>query len=123
MKILRVVFLTAICLSVTAAIAGDPSSVDVTFIVVRDYNGKPVRNASVVLHKVDKKGHQEKGGQQIKTNEDGHASYPALPIGKVRVQVIAPYLQTFGEDFDITKDTKEITIKLKRPQDQYTIYK
>lgn len=93
------------------------------FTVIRDYNGKPVRNASVILHSVDKGGKQNKGGAQLKTDADGKANYPGLPYGKVRVQVIAPGLQTFGEDYDIKDKTMDIEIKMKRPTDQYTIYK
>lgn len=104
------------------AMADDEGSV-VTFVVLKEANGKPIRNASVILHKVDKKGKQEKAYQQIKTDPNGKAVYPGVPWGKIRVQVIATGFQTFGEDFDIKKDTDEIVIKLKRPQDQVTIYK
>ena len=38
------------------------------FVVIRDYNGKPIRNASVVMHPVEKNGKQSKGGLQIKTD-------------------------------------------------------
>ena len=31
------------------------------FIVIRDYSGKPIRNASVVMHPVEKNGKQSKG--------------------------------------------------------------
>jgi len=41
---------------------------------------------------------------------------------KLRVQVLAPGFQTFGEDYDINQPTMEITIKLKRPEGQYSIY-
>ena len=41
------------------------------FVVVRDYNGKPVRNAAVVLHPVTKKGNQARGGLELKTDNDG----------------------------------------------------
>jgi hypothetical protein len=38
------------------------------------------------------------------------------------VQVLAPGFQTFGEDYEIAEASKEITVKLKRPQKQYSIY-
>jgi len=41
------------------------------FVVIRDYSGKPIRNASVVMHPVEKNGKQSKGGLQIKTDPDG----------------------------------------------------
>jgi|SRR5579871_4966835 hypothetical protein len=91
-------------------------------VVVRDYNGKPVHNAGVVLHSVSEKGKQEKGGLELKTDVDGKASYEGVPYGKLRVQVLAHGFQTFGDDYDINQPTVEITIKLKRPVGMYSIY-
>lgn len=91
-------------------------------VVVKDYNGQPVRNAGVVLHEVSDKGKQEKGGLELKTDADGKASYEGIPYGKLRVQVLAHGFQTFGEDYDINQPTVEITIKLKRPTGMYSIY-
>ena len=93
-----------------------------SFIVVRDYNGKPVKNASVIMHPVNKKGKQERSGFQLKTNTEGKTSYNGVPYGALRVQVLAPGFQTYGEDFDVNKPEMEITIKLKRPQGQYSVY-
>jgi hypothetical protein len=93
-----------------------------SFVVVRDYNGKPVRNAGVVMHSVGKHDKQDRGGLELKTDADGKASFDGVPYGKLRVQVLAPGFQTFGEDYDINQPTMEITIKLKRPEGQYSIY-
>ena len=101
--------------------AQDDSAV-LNFVVLRDYNGKPVRNASVVMHPVQKNGKQAKGGLQIKTDADGKASFDGAPYGKLRVQVLAQGFQTFGADYDIDKPTVEITVKMKRPAGQYSIY-
>src|SRR3954463_8186152 len=95
----------------------------VNFVVVKDFNGKPVRNASVVLHPVDKNGKQKQEGLQLKTNAEGRTQHPAIPFGKMRVQVIATGLQTFGEDYDINQNDMTIEIRLKRPQEQHSIYK
>ncbi len=102
-------------------LAQDDSAV-LNFVVLRDYNGKPVRNASVVMHPVQKNGKQAKGGLQIKTDADGKASFDGAPYGKLRIQVLAPGFQTFGADYDIDKPTVEITVKMKRPAGQYSIY-
>jgi len=107
--------------SAVAAAADDASIVK--FVVLKEYNGKPVRNASIVLHPVDKNGKQKRSGQQLKTDNEGKTEYPGIPYGKVRVQVIAPNLQTFGADYEINQPDMEIVIKLKRPQEQHTIYK
>ena len=91
--------------------------------VLKAENGKPVANAAVVLHPVDKKGRQMRGGVELKTNPDGECSYTGLPYGKLRVQVLAHGLQTYGEDYEIDQPEKAITIKLNPPQGQVTIYK
>ena len=92
------------------------------FLVIKDANGKPVRNAGVVMHGVGKHDKQDRGGIELKTDADGKASFEGVPYGKLRVQVLAPGYQTFGEDFEINQPTMEITIKLKRPEGQYSIY-
>ena len=92
------------------------------FLVVRDYNGKAIRNASVVMHPVKKDGKQSRGGLQLKTDPEGKASFEGVPYGKLRVQVLANGFQTFGDDYDIDQPVEEITVKMKRPQQQYSIY-
>ena len=92
------------------------------FSVVKDDNGKPVRNAAVIMHSVDAKGKQGRGDMELKTSPEGKADFDGIPYGKLRVQIIASGFQTFGEDYDVTKSKTEITIKLKRPQGQYSIY-
>jgi hypothetical protein len=111
----------ALLLAAGAAFAQDDSAL-LNFVVLRDYNGKPLRNASVVMHPVRKDGKQGKGGLQIKTDAEGKASFDGAPYGKLRVQVLAPGFQTFGADYDIDKPTMEITVKMKRPAGQYSIY-
>ena len=92
------------------------------FSVVKDENGKPVRNAAVIMHAVSDKGKQGRGGIELKTNPEGKADFDGIPYGMLRVQVLASGFQTYGEDFDVEKSKIEITIKLKRPQGQYSIY-
>jgi hypothetical protein len=95
---------------------------NVHFTVVKDDNNKPVRNASVILHPVDKGGSQSKGGFQIKTDNEGKVTYEGLPYGRLRVQVLAPQMKTFGDDYEIDKPEMEIEIRLKRPTDQFSAY-
>lgn len=92
------------------------------FLVVKDENGKPVRNAAVIMHPVDPRGKQERGGMELKTNAEGKADSDGIPYGKLRVQVLATGFQTYGEDFDVDKPKMELTIKLKRPQGQFSVY-
>jgi Carboxypeptidase regulatory-like domain len=114
---------TASLILAVAVLAQYDDAALLNFLVIRDYNGKPIRNASVVMHPVEKNGKQSRGGLQIKTDPDGKAKFDGVPYGRLRVQVLAEGFQTFGEDYDINKPTLDITIKMKRPTEQYSIYK
>jgi hypothetical protein len=94
----------------------------VRFVVVRDSDGKPVKYAQVVVHSVNRKGKASKEEMELKTDADGHASMDGIPYGSVEVQVLAKGFQTFGEDYEVNKPQVEITVKLKRPAGQYSIY-
>jgi hypothetical protein len=94
----------------------------VRFVVVRDSDGKPLRNAEVVLHPVNRRGKQASGEIELKTDADGKASIDGIPFGVLRVQVLAPRFQTFGEDYEINKPVLEITVKMKHPNGQYSTY-
>jgi hypothetical protein len=116
------VFVALIALTMAAGLA-EHKSATLQFVVVKDENGKPVRNAEIVLHAVDKHGKQHSDGLELKTHEDGKAQIGGISYGKIRVQVIAHGLRTFGEDYDINQPSHEITIKMQKPQEQLTIYK
>lgn len=110
-----------------ALFAGDKKSDEgpqssVNFVVLKDESGKPVRNAAVVLHPITEHGKQGKGGFELKTDADGKTHFDGIPYGTLRIQVIAHGFQTFGDDFAINQPEQEITIRLKRPQGQYSIY-
>jgi hypothetical protein len=109
-------------IGLSAAQDDDVPMSDLRFVVVRDYNGKPVRNAAVVLHPVNRKGKQSRGGLELKTDGEGRTNIDGIPYGPLRVQVLAQGFQTFGEDYKIDKAEMEITVKLKRPGGQYSIY-
>jgi hypothetical protein len=101
--------------------ASEPTAA-LSFVVIKDDSGKPVRNAAVVLHPVNAHGKQGRGGFELKTDNDGKTHFEGVPYGKLRVQVLAPGFQTFGEDYDIAEAERDITVRLKRPQKQYSIY-
>jgi hypothetical protein len=126
MKKTSVVLIAAMLLAVAGAALGQDDDYDrvaaLSFVVLKDYNGKPVRNASVVLHPVNKKGKQEKGGLELKADADGKCYFDGIPYGKLRVQVLATGFQTFGQDYDINQPKLTITVKMQRPQGQYSIY-
>lgn len=100
----------------------DQKSATLQFIVVKESNGKPVKNAEVILHPVEK-GKQKAEGLELKTHEDGKAEANGIPYGQMRIQVIAPGFRTYGQDFEVDQANLEITIKLQKPTDQFSIYK
>ena len=95
----------------------------INLIVLRESNGKPVKNAEVVLHLVDEHGRQKQEGLELKTHDDGKAGTSGIAYGKIRVQVIAHGFRTFGQDYDVNQPNLDITIKLEKPTDQVSIYK
>ncbi|HET8890429.1 MAG TPA: carboxypeptidase-like regulatory domain-containing protein [Candidatus Angelobacter sp.] len=122
------VFVCGMLLSVAAFAGKKPAApaektASVNLIVVRDANGKPVKNAEVVLHLIDNHGKQRQEGMELKTHEDGKAEATGIPYGKVRIQVIAPGFRTYGQDYSIDQPTVEITIKMQKPAEQFSIYK
>ena len=125
MKITRLTLasLVILCFAV-AAYAGKKTepTASVNLTIVRDANGKPVKNAEVVLHMVQK-GKEKQEGLELKTHEDGKAEASGLPYGTWRIQVIAPGFRTYGQDFELNQPTHEFTIKLQKPTDQVSIYK
>jgi hypothetical protein len=110
---------------VAAAVGRKPQAptASLDFVIIKDSDGKPVRNAEIVLHPVDNRGHQKDEGLELKTHQDGKAAVTGIPYGKFRIQVIAPGFRTYGEDYDINQPNHEITIKLQKPAEQYSIYK
>jgi hypothetical protein len=84
-----------------------------------------VANASVYLRFKEKGAilyllhRKHKVELDLKTDNEGHASFPILPRGKVLVQVVAPGWQTFGEYFELTEATQTVKIHLHRPKTRW----
>lgn len=96
-----------------------PPTAKVEVSVLRDSDGKPIENAAVIFHTVS-----EKGNMELKSNEDGKATIDVLPVGDtIRLQIIAKGYQTYGQDYKIDKDQMAIAVRMKRPGEQYSIYK
>ena len=96
-----------------------PPTARIEVSIVRDSDAKPLENAAVIFH-LD----GDKGNMELKTNEDGKTMIDVLPLNStMRLQVIAKGYQTYGEDFEIDKPELSIDIRMKRPGEQYSIYK
>jgi hypothetical protein len=98
-----------------------PPTSKIEITVVRDSDSKPIENAAVIFHTVDLEG--DKGNMELKTNEDGKSLIDILPIGStMRLQIIAKGFQTYGQDYKIEQSEMAVTVKMKRPARQYSIY-
>jgi len=96
-------------------------------IVVKNQSGKPVERASVVVrfiqgHSIIKLGKAVKTTFELRTSQDGEASIPSIPQGKILVQIIAKGYQTFGNTFEVTDPEKTLDITLNPPQQQYSAH-
>jgi hypothetical protein len=84
-------------------------------IRVTNADDRPVGNASVYVRFNEPGGflHKDKLAElSFKTNEDGSVKVPAVPQGKILIQVIAKGLHTYGKWYDIEKNQDTIAIKL-----------
>ncbi len=96
-------------------------------IEVRNYNGKPVERASVVVRFVEGRSAAKLGKKvitqwELRTNQEGVVKVPPIPQGKILVQVIAKGYQTFGQTFEVAEEEKTIEVKLNPPQPQYSAH-
>jgi hypothetical protein len=122
--------LTAVALSASAQgtdkrgrkYKSPPATARVEVTVLRDVDAKPIENAAIVFHPM--LNGKDEGNMELKSNEDGKAVIDVLPIGDtVRVQIIAKGFQTYGQDYKIDKDQIVLEVRMKRPGEQYSIYK
>ena len=122
----RTLFLAAF-LATALPVLADPPMTKIRVEVRKAANDKPVERASVIVRFVEgrsaiKLGKKIMTSYQMRTNQDGVAAMPAIPQGKIQIQVIAKGLQTFGQIFDIAEEEKTVEIKLNDPQPQYSVH-
>jgi len=90
--------------------------------VEKGYNSKPLMNAAVIFHAVDKYGKND-GNLEVKTDPDGRAVIDVIEIGThVTVQVIASGFATAASEMDVDSENKELLIKMQRPRAQVSTY-
>jgi hypothetical protein len=108
-------------------VLADPPMTKIRVEVRKATNDKPVDRASVVVKFVEgrsvvKLGKKIMTSYQMRTNQDGVASMPAIPQGKIQIQVIAKGFQTYGQIIDIGEEEKTVEVKLNDPQPQYSVH-
>ncbi len=95
-------------------------------VQVNGPDGTPVRFAPIVVQQVSNwEGKRVKHPLhlELKTSLKGKIDLQQLPPGSVLIQVIAPHYDTFGKIYPLNKPAVAITIQLRPPQKQYSIYK
>ena len=118
----------AFCLStllLLALVAHADTPMTKLTIAVKTQSGRPIGQAAVIVrfvkgHSVFKLGKAVRTQFELRSNQEGEATIPAIPQGEIRVQIIASGYQTYGNVIDVTEPEKTIEIKLNPPQQQYT---
>jgi uncharacterized GH25 family protein len=124
---MRNALLLAIAL-VTGALCGTASAQMTKLrIEVKNMDGKPVDNGSVLVRFIEgrsaaKLGKKIKTSWEMKTNQNGAVSIPPIPQGKILVQVMAKGYQTYGQTIEVSDEEKTIQVELKPPQSQYSAH-
>ena len=104
----------------------DPPMTKLT-IEVKTAGGNPIDRAGVIVRFVEGRSYVKLGKKirttyELRTSQEGLAKIPAIPQGKILIQVIAKGYQTFGRNFDVDEEEKTIEIKLNPPQSQYSAH-
>jgi len=103
------------------AAANDPTSTRLR-IVVTNFDGKPVGSASVYVRFNEEGGFLRKdklAEMAFKTNDDGSVKVPAVPVGRILIQVVGKGVHSYGKWYEIVKDQDPIEIKLDKPVHWY----
>ena len=118
MRNMRKLLAPLVCFAVSLT-AGDVTHIHLH--VVNDH-GKPVGNAEVIVKFLESRvlKVKKKESWEVRTSQEGMASFPAIPQGKILIQINAKNYQTFGESYEVYEDEKTVEIELKPPQPQYS---
>lgn len=119
--------LTCALFATALPVLADPPMTKIRVEVRKAANDKPVDRASVVVRFVEgrsvvKLGKKIMTSYQMRTNQDGVATMPPIPQGKIQIQVIAKGMQTFGQIIEIGEEEKTVEVKLNDPQPQYSVH-
>ena len=98
-----------------------PPTARIVVTVLRQDNDTPIPGAHVIFHPVE--GEKDKGGMELKTNDEGVTVMTVIPIGDtILLQVISKGYQTYGGRYQIDKADESMHIRMKLPGQQYSIY-
>jgi hypothetical protein len=96
-------------------------------IEVKTKGDKPVERASVIVNfeggrSIKKFGKKVRTHWEMRSNQEGVAMVPAIPQGKILVQVIAKGYQTYGQVLEVNEEERTVEVKLNPPQAQYSAH-
>lgn len=116
--------LAALFLFPTGLFAGDDGLTRLR-IEVTTLQNRPLDQASVIVKFVEGRAVTKLltkiiKNYEMRTNREGVVNVPALPRGKITIQVIAKGYQTYGQVIEAEEPEKTIKIQLKPPQTQYS---
>ena len=123
----RLLFSSVLLAAAALPVLADPPMTKIRVEVRKATTDKPVDRASVIVKFVEgrsviKLGKKIMTSYQMRTNQDGVATMPAIPQGKIQIQVIAKGFQTYGKVFEIEEEEKTVEIKLNDPQPQFSVH-
>ena len=118
--------LAAILAAGAAGLRAQTPMTKLTLQVTND-SDRPVDRASVIVRFIQGRDYLKLGKHirttyELRTNQEGSATIPPIPQGKILVQIIAKGYQTFGQTFDVDQESRTIEIKLNPPQKQYSAH-
>jgi hypothetical protein len=118
--------LLAVACAPALLLAEDPQTTIIT-VEVKNLDGKPVERASVIVRFAEGRSIRKFGKKtvlnwELRTNQIGIAKIPAIPQGKILVQVIAKGYQTYGDTIEINEPERTVEVKLKPPQPQFSAH-
>jgi Carboxypeptidase regulatory-like domain len=120
------VLLCSLLVGLVVGARADVPMAKLTIRVLNDSN-RPIDRASVIVRFVEGRAYLKFGKKirdtyELRTNQEGEATIPEIPQGKILIQVIAHGYQTFGQTFDVKEEERTFEIKLLPPQKQYSTY-
>lgn len=99
-------------------------SARLTLQVVAGEDKQPVVDAHVVVRFAEERmlRRDKTTSWETKTNRKGVAVLSGIPLGAIKVQVIAKGYQTYGDEHELSQPEEELTIQLEPPQGQVSAY-
>jgi hypothetical protein len=99
-------------------------SARLTLQVVAGEDKQPVADAHVVVRFAEERmlRRNKTTSWETKTNRKGVAVLAGIPLGAIKVQVIAKGYQTYGDEHELSQTDEELTIQLQTPQGQVSAY-